>query len=159
MEAGKTGALLSCASSIGALLAGAPSQSVAALCTFGMELGLAFQAVDDVLGIWGDPLTTGKPAFSDLHQHKKTLPVAAALAAGGPFTEELATLVATPELTEAEVARAAELVEACGGREVAAGEARRRLAGALAALEGADLEAGPREELGEVAAFVVDRQH
>lgn len=159
MEAGKTGALLSCAASIGALLAGAPFGAIEALSSFGMELGLAFQAVDDVLGIWGDPASTGKPAFSDLHQHKKTLPIAAALAGGGPRAEELAALVATPELSSAEVARAAELVEACGGREVAESEARRRLGAALGALERAELRPGPCEELCEVAAFVVERQH
>ncbi|MCU1488921.1 MAG: polyprenyl synthetase family protein, partial [Acidimicrobiaceae bacterium] len=64
MEAGKTGALLGCAAAIGAVLAGASDEVVRALDCFGMELGLAFQAVDDLLGIWGDPATTGKPAWS-----------------------------------------------------------------------------------------------
>jgi geranylgeranyl pyrophosphate synthase len=40
--------------------------------------------VDDVLGIWGEPDVTGKPAAGDLRQHKKTLPVAHALAGRGP---------------------------------------------------------------------------
>ena len=77
-----------CAASVGARLAGAPDRQVAALERYGMELGLAFQAVDDLLGIWGDPATTGKPAWSDLRQHKKTLPVAAALASAGPGADE-----------------------------------------------------------------------
>jgi geranylgeranyl diphosphate synthase type I len=158
MEAGKTGALLSCASSVGALLAGAPAECVDALARFGMELGLAFQAVDDLLGIWGDPVATGKPAYSDLHQHKKSLPVAAALAAGGPSAEELARLLAEPSLDDAAVARAAGLVEACGGRDVAEAEARSRFAAALGALDGAPLEPGARDELSEVAGFVVERR-
>src|SRR5580658_5649562 len=83
MSAGKTGALLGCASSIGAVLAGAPDATVGALRDYGRHLGLAFQAVDDLLGIWGDPDRTGKPAGSDLRQRKKSMPVVSALAAGG----------------------------------------------------------------------------
>src|SRR5439155_14543220 len=61
MAAGKTGALLSASASIGAVLAGAPPAVVSALGTFGAHLGIAFQLIDDVLGIWGDPSVTGKP--------------------------------------------------------------------------------------------------
>jgi geranylgeranyl diphosphate synthase type I len=158
MEAGKTGALLGCASAIGAVLAGAPDETVVMLDTYGMELGLAFQAVDDLLGIWGDPVATGKPAWSDLRQHKKTLPVAAALAVGDGKAEELAWLLALEHLEEAQVARAAALVEECGGRTAAADEADRRLAAALAALEAAKLVGSAAEELAEVARFVVERE-
>ena len=82
MCAGKTGALLECAASIGAVLAGAGDAVVAPLRAFGGHLGLAFQAVDDLLGIWGDPAVTGKPVFGDLVQRKTSLPVAIALALG-----------------------------------------------------------------------------
>ena len=82
MELGKTSALLSCAVSLGAILAGAPDATVDALAEFGSHLGTAFQAIDDVLGIWGEPARTGKPVGSDLSQHKKTLPVSIALARG-----------------------------------------------------------------------------
>jgi geranylgeranyl diphosphate synthase type I len=158
MEAGKTGALLGCASAIGAVLAGASEATVASLDSYGMQLGLAFQAVDDLLGIWGDPIRTGKPAWSDLRQHKKTLPVAAALASGGAKAEELAEVLACEHLEEAQVARAAVLVEQCGGRSAAADEAERRLAAALAAVERADLVPATAEELGQVARFVVERE-
>ena len=157
MEAGKTGALLGCAASIGAVLAGAPAESVTALEHFGVELGLAFQAIDDLLGIWGDPSATGKPAWSDLRQHKKTLPVAAALAAGGAAAEELSALLSGAELDELEVARAADLVERCGGRVIAQEEAERRLTSALDSLAGASLVPSAQEELAGLAQFVVDR--
>ena len=55
MAAGKTGALLACAAAVGAVLAGATPGVVDALAAYGAELGLAFQLVDDLLGIWGDP--------------------------------------------------------------------------------------------------------
>ncbi|MHB1781832.1 MAG: polyprenyl synthetase family protein [Acidimicrobiales bacterium] len=159
MEAGKTGALLGCASAIGAVLGGADERIAAALTAYGMELGLAFQAVDDLLGIWGDPAVTGKPAWSDLRQHKKTLPVAAALAESGPGAEELASLLACEHLEEAQIARAAHLVESCGGRQSATDEADRRLASALAALDQAGIVARAHAELADVARFVVEREH
>ena len=56
----KTGALLAHACAVGAILAGAPESTVQQLRRFGAELGRAFQAVDDLLGIWGDPSVTGK---------------------------------------------------------------------------------------------------
>ncbi len=157
MEAGKTGALLGCAAAIGAVLAGASDEVVGRLHRYGTELGLAFQAVDDLLGIWGDPATTGKSTFSDLRARKKSLPVAAALSSGAPGVEELGALLGCERLDDADVARAAALVESCGGRALAEEEAARRLALALGALEGAGLEPGAHAELVEIAHFVVDR--
>ncbi len=158
MEAGKTGALLGCASSIGAILGGADDATVSALREYGVQLGLAFQAVDDLLGIWGDPAATGKPAWSDLRQRKKTLPVTAALAAADGRAGELNELLLAGDLEEQEIARAAALVEACGGRELAREEARARLAHALGSLTSVTLAEEASEQLAEVARFVVARQ-
>jgi len=93
MSTAKTGALLGCAASIGAVLAGAPPATVHALRDFGRHLGVAFQAVDDLLGIWGDPSTTGKPAGNDIRQRKKSMPIVAALAAGDDGSHELERLL------------------------------------------------------------------
>lgn len=71
---GKTAALLETACRLGALAAG--SERHQHYADFGRELGLAFQIQDDLLGIWGDPQLTGKPAGNDLRNHKKSLPVA-----------------------------------------------------------------------------------
>jgi geranylgeranyl diphosphate synthase type I len=149
---------VACAAAIGAELAGAPSEHVAALDRFGYELGLAFQAVDDLLGIWGDPARTGKPAWSDLRSHKKTFPVAAALAAGGAGAAELAALLATPSLSDVQVARMAALVEQAGGREAATEEATRRLGAALVAIDSPFFVAAAQAELAEVARFVIERE-
>ena len=159
MEGGKTGALLSCAASIGAVLAGADEVTVEALGVFGMQLGLSFQAVDDLLGVWGDPATTGKATFADLRQHKKTLPVTAAIAVGGPGARELEDLLAIGELSDSDVARAAELVEALGGRQRATDQARESMEHALAALDVAASDQAAKGELIELAHFIVDRQY
>jgi geranylgeranyl diphosphate synthase, type I len=76
MIKGKTAALLGLAVELGALIAGAPQDHCAALREFGEALGQAFQIHDDLLGLWGDPVETGKPAGSDLLRGKKTLPIA-----------------------------------------------------------------------------------
>jgi geranylgeranyl diphosphate synthase, type I len=167
MSAGKTGALLGCASSIGAVLAGAPAATVGALRDFGRHLGLAFQAIDDLLGIWGDPARTGKPAGNDLRQRKKTMPVVSALAAGGEEADELRELLlGAPDrdpatlgiLDPAGVERATYLVEACGGREWTVVRAKSHLDSALGALERVRLSAIPHRELADLAVFVVERE-
>ncbi len=159
MEADKTGALLGCAASIGAELAGADPGTVGALDRFGSELGLAFQAVDDVLGIWGDPAVTGKAAGNDLRERKKSMPVTMVLAGDpGPAAELRAIYEGPDDLTEAEVARAADLVLEAGGRERTEAEAAARLEAALAALAPLDLAPGPAGELVELARYVVERK-
>lgn len=162
MEAAKTGAILACASSIGAVLACAGPDVVGALHDYGLHLGQSFQAVDDLLGIWGDPARTGKPVASDLRQHKKSLPVVAAVAGaaerGGGAPEELAALLADPHPSEETLARAVALLEACGGRDRTLEEARRHLDLALAALDRAPLSAEPAAELAALARFVTDRE-
>jgi geranylgeranyl diphosphate synthase type I len=164
MVSGKTGALLSASAAIGAVLAGAPAKVVDAFSTFGAQLGIAFQLVDDLLGIWGDPAITGKPVFSDLRSRKKTLPVTYALTHGGTAGRELARWLAGSDThrphrqSNAGEARAAELVEAAGGRDWAAAEARRRVAAAADALIGVPVHAGPREDLIAIAHFIVARE-
>jgi len=157
MEQGKTGALLSCAAAIGGILGGAPGQVVDALADFGSDLGIAFQAVDDVLGIWGEPSRTGKPVGSDLVSHKKSLPVAIALA--GPASaerDELAALLAGPLFGD-DLSRASAMIEATGARRAVMAVAEERLAAALAALHRVQLVPGPRAELAAVAHFVTER--
>ncbi len=158
MSARRTGALLSCAAEIGAVLAGAPEGLVVALRRYGLHLGLAFQAVDDLLGIWGRPEATGKPAWSDLRQHKKTLPVVAVLESAAPAGDRLRRLLADGHLPEHDVADAARLVEERGGRRLAEEEAERQLRAALASLEEASLADGAAEEFRELARFVVARE-
>lgn len=114
MAEAKTGALLGCACALGALYAGACAEDVEAMDAFGREAGLAFQLIDDVIGIWGDPSRTGKPAGADLVARKKSLPVVAALASGTPAAAELAALYTAP-YDEGDLARTALAVEEAGG--------------------------------------------
>jgi geranylgeranyl diphosphate synthase type I len=158
MHAAKTGALLSCASAIGAVLAGGDEDVVGRLASFGIQVGIAFQAVDDQLGIWGRPELTGKPTWNDLRQRKSSLPVVAALNAQCDEADRLRELLSRADLSDTEIAEAAELVEACGGRRYAAEEAERRLGQALRELERARIDPSAREELEGLARFIVERE-
>ena len=75
----KTGALFRCAAQLGAVAAGAGEEAAERAGRFGYHLGLAYQVIDDLLGIWASTDRTGKPAGSDLRNGKKTLPTLYAL--------------------------------------------------------------------------------
>jgi geranylgeranyl diphosphate synthase type I len=154
----KTAALIACSCRVGGILGGAGDRTVRVLGEFGLHLGLAYQAIDDVLGIWGRPETTGKPAWSDLRQRKKTLPVAAALEAGGVPAAFLRELLARESLADEDVARAAALVEENGGREMALRVAGEHLAQALTKLAEVHVPAPVRRDLEEIAGFITTRE-
>ncbi|GCD97508.1 MULTISPECIES: polyprenyl synthetase family protein [Embleya] len=159
MAGNKTGALLACASAIGAALAGADERTVQALYGFGHHLGVAFQAVDDLLGIWGRPEVTGKPAWNDLRRRKKSVPVVAALASDTTAGRELARIY-TDEgpRNEEGLALAARLVEEAGGRARTETEAARRLEQAMACLDSLDVPQGTYTDLTSLAAFTTTRE-
>jgi len=76
---GKTAYLIQAASGVGAILAGADDTAVAKAEEFGLNLGIAFQLVDDALDYTSPPEVSGKPAGSDLREGKLTLPLLAHL--------------------------------------------------------------------------------
>jgi geranylgeranyl diphosphate synthase type I len=175
MAAGKCGALLGCACALGGMFGqpgsgpdgsgSAGSGQVRRLREFGERLGVAFQLVDDLLGIWGDPAVTGKPVHADLRRRKKSLPLVAALTSGTAAGAELARLYHRdgPPLSEPELARAAGLVERAGARDWGRRQAGELLSGALAALRSAvgPAAAGNRAavELDALARLAVHRDH
>ncbi|QKV75729.1 family 2 encapsulin nanocompartment cargo protein polyprenyl transferase [Amycolatopsis sp. Hca4] len=153
MAEGKTAALLGAACALGA---GGAERFGA----FGRAVGLAFQHVDDLLGIWGDPAVTGKPVYSDLQNRKKSLPVVTALCSGTPAGADLAALYARPEpLAETELAHAATLVEAAGGRQWSQAQADALLAKALRDLTAAAPPSRATAELATLARLITTRTH
>ncbi|WP_229053576.1 polyprenyl synthetase family protein [Aeromicrobium sp. Leaf350] len=116
---------------LGAVLGGADQSLLDRLSAVAMPLGAAFQLRDDVLGVFGDPATTGKPAGDDLREGKRTLLVARALARL-PLqdAERLSTVLGTPE----GVGEATALVLASGGLDDVEAAIDRHAAEATAAL-------------------------
>ncbi|GGS91728.1 family 2 encapsulin nanocompartment cargo protein polyprenyl transferase [Streptomyces chromofuscus] len=156
MAEAKTGALLGCACALGGLYAGAAAADVEALDAFGREAGLAFQLIDDVIGIWGDPSRTGKPAGADLAARKKSLPVVAALASGTPAAAELAALYEVP-YDGGDLEPTVLAVERAGGRDWAQLQASERMARAMQELSRAIPDPEAAGGLLALAEFVTRR--
>ncbi len=160
MVRAKTGALLGCSCALGAYFGGGTPDQIHHLRSFGEQLGIAFQHMDDLLGIWGDPAITGKPVFSDLHTRKKSLPVVAALTSGTPAGNELATLYHQESpLTEADLARAATLIDTAGGRTWSHTQADHLLTQALYHLQATDPTPRAAGELTALARLATQRDH
>lgn len=159
MAAGKTGALLGCACHLGALAGGGDQAQAEALKKFGQHVGLAFQLVDDMLGIWGDPTVTGKPAYSDLANRKKSLPVVAALASGTPAGDHLSSLYAQQHTSEEILTYLAELVEDAGGRAWAQAQADHHLAEAMDSLHQVSTDPGRAGDLTALGYLIAHRDH
>lgn len=115
MITGKTAVLVSLCTELGALIAGASPDTVAHYAQFGREVGLAFQVIDDILGIWGDESRTGKSAATDILTRKKTLPVLDGLAR----SETLRQLYTQPHTDEQFVAQAIRLLDETGSHDLA----------------------------------------
>ncbi|WP_165985716.1 polyprenyl synthetase family protein [Streptomyces sp. YIM 98790] len=157
----KTAQLLACSCALGALWGGGSAEQTESLRRFGHHLGMAFQLADDLLGIWGDPEVTGKPAGADLTSRKKSLPVVAALASGSPAAAALAAAYRRPGSDDGpeQTARLAGLVERAGGRAWAENAAAEQLALALGALESAAPAERPAAELTALAHLAARRDH
>jgi geranylgeranyl diphosphate synthase type I len=149
MISGKTSALLSACTHIGALLAGAGDPERENLRQFGHHLGLAFQIQDDILGIWGDESVTGKSAASDLVERKKSLPVLYGLERRGEFAE----IWTSGLLQAAEVHKAAACLEREGARQFAEERAGLETNKALEHLHAGNLHG----QAGEALIELVDR--
>ncbi|MFR9778776.1 polyprenyl synthetase family protein [Micromonospora sp. MS34] len=145
---------------IGAALAGADPEVVAALADFGDPLGEAFQLRDDLLGVFGDPAVTGKSNLDDLREGKSTVLLALARAGADPAgADRLRALVGDPGLDQAGADEVRGIIEATGSRAAVERMIRARADAALAALGGLPLTEPARAALAHLAARAVDRRH
>jgi geranylgeranyl diphosphate synthase type I len=153
----KTAALVAAATGLGAIAGGADAATAQALFDFGQNLGLAFQIQDDVLGIWGDPAVTGKPAAADLYRRKLSLPVIHALRIGEQRAT-LARLYSQAEIGDIEVAQLLDILAWAGARGYTEGVAAFHHQQALAALDAARGDTAALAELRALAEQLVGRQ-
>jgi geranylgeranyl diphosphate synthase, type I len=160
MAADKTAALLSCACALGALVCGARDELVDGLSRFGEQVGLAFQLVDDLLGIWGRSERTGKPVGSDLRARKKSVPIVRAATCDTPAGWAFARLYqADRDLTEDELAQAARLIEKTGARDWTARYADELVGAAMRGLQDLVVPNDAGRELSDLAVFITARDH
>lgn len=117
----KTSVLLGCALKTGALIAGAEDQQANLMYQAGVNMGLAFQLRDDVLDVWGDPVTFGKEIGGDIMNNKKTfLLINAMRLAQGDDADELRHWLNDPYASrDDKVAGVTRLYERLGVRDLA----------------------------------------
>lgn len=143
---------------LGAALAGADAASLDAASAFGLPLGEAFQLRDDVLGVFGDPASTGKPAGDDLREGKRTVLVCRALAAATPAQRSaLLAGLGDPGLDAAGVDRLRDVLVATGALDEVERLIDLLAARADARLDAADLDATGSAALAELARAAVER--
>jgi geranylgeranyl diphosphate synthase, type I len=142
---------------IGAALAGADPVLLEALTGFGLPLGEAFQLRDDLLGVYGDPLATGKPAGDDLSEGKRTVLVAIALERASASEARVLDDALGSELSLDEIEELRKLISALG----ADAEVERRITGltatSLAALDASPVTDQARTVLRELAQAATQR--
>ncbi|GAA3462671.1 polyprenyl synthetase family protein [Saccharothrix longispora] len=148
---------------LGAAMAGAPAHLVDALRSYGRDIGVAFQLRDDLLGVFGDPAVTGKPAGDDLRDGKRTALMALALglarSAGRPDAARvLRDCLEGREVTDGTVLEVCALLWELGAVD-AVEERIDSLTGlALQALDQVELDEPVRAALGALAATATDRR-
>ncbi|MEK4240608.1 polyprenyl synthetase family protein [Janibacter sp. FSL W8-0316] len=139
---------------IGATAGGASAADLDALSRYGLALGEAFQLRDDVLGVFGDPEVTGKPAGDDLREGKRTVLIARALAdADDVTTTRIDQWLGAPDLGTDEVEAFRELLVVTGALE---GVEQDIAAGAQVAREALAAAVGVGGEAREVLAELID---
>ncbi len=148
MITSKTAALLSLSAELGALVADAPREIVEHYAAFGLNLGLAFQVVDDILGIWGNESVTGKSVATDIVTRKKTLPVLYGLG----ISESLRALYRDGAADKSFVTDVVNILEAEGAKEFAAEQAKRYSDAAVHHLQAAS----PQGKSGDALFQLVD---
>ena len=154
---GKTAALFEAACQVGAVIAGRPAAQEAALAAFGLNLGIAFQLVDDALDYAADQATLGKTVGDDFREGKITLPVLVAYQRGSTDDRTFwQRTIGAGEQVEADLSTAMRLMACHGAIDTTLGRAAGLAAEATAAL-GVFPDTLFRRALGDVADYTVRR--
>jgi geranylgeranyl diphosphate synthase, type I len=143
---------------LGAALAGADAEVVTGYSGYGLPLGEAFQLRDDVLGVFGDPAVTGKPAGDDLREGKRTALVAMALEQASPAQAAVVRRhLGDPHLTPEGVAALRTVLEETGALRRVEALIDELLDDSLAALRAAPVDEAARTALAELASAATSR--
>lgn len=156
MVRGKTAALLAAAAQLGALVGSGDVSCSEKYAAFGLNLGLAFQIRDDILGIWGAPGQTGKSAATDIIARKKSLPVLYGLS----HSPTLRALYAHEgELSAQQVTQAVEHLDTVHAREYAQEREQTYYNAAMSALAGANPQGSAADQLMQIVHALFGRSY
>ncbi|MBL8163248.1 MAG: polyprenyl synthetase family protein [Anaerolineae bacterium] len=155
MLRGKTAALVTACAQIGALIGSADDERAAHFAEFGMNLGIAFQIRDDLLGIWGDPSVTGKSAATDILSRKKSLPVLYGL----EHSSALQVVYQRNPFSEQDVKEAVELLDGVNAREYTLRSETEYYTRAMNALQAAAPQGQAAVSLDQLVKALFQRDH
>ena len=149
---------------LGAEIAGADEATLAALEGFGHDVGVAFQLRDDLLGVFGDPEVTGKPAGDDLREGKRTLLIAEALEAARAQNDErairrLRSVLGDPDAGEEEIDAARAVLRRLDAVTAVEHRISKLTTSAISTLRSVELAEPAATRLGDLAVAVTDRTH
>jgi geranylgeranyl diphosphate synthase type I len=143
---------------LGGALAGADRGLAAAYTAYGLPVGEAFQLRDDVLGVFGDPAVTGKPAGDDLREGKRTVLVALAAERADPARRALLDrLLGDPALSPDGVSALREMITTTGALAEVERMIAERVAAGTAALDAAPIDPAAATALAELAVAATAR--
>ncbi|MCH7786182.1 MAG: polyprenyl synthetase family protein [Chloroflexi bacterium] len=156
----KTGALIRCAVNLGAVIGTRDETTIEAFRVFGRSLGYVFQIRDDVLGVWGNEETTGKPVGADIRRKKNSLPVVYAMSQADPEDKQLLDCIYQKEqLSDGDVSAVLNVMERVNVKGYAQKLAQEHSDIALEALAGVELAPDMRRETEDLVHFLLVRQH
>ena len=156
----KTGALIRCALTVGAHIGARDEAKVQAFRDCGRALGFVFQIRDDILGIWGDEGTTGKPVGADIKRKKNSLPVVYAMSeAQGADRERLLSIYKAETVGGEEVETVVDILEGVGARQYCESLARKHCEAAIASINSAEVPPEAIRDMEQVAQFLLVREH
>ncbi|MGD8330805.1 MAG: polyprenyl synthetase family protein [Acidobacteriota bacterium] len=154
----KTASLFAACGQASAILAGAPAVWEEALASYGSNIGMAFQLVDDLLDYHADPDKLGKKTGGDLGEGKLTLPAIYLLRDGGTAAREhLLGCFGRTDLSEAELRAVVDAMAACGALDAARADAKVYADRAATALDPLP-DSRAKEALASLPEFVLARQ-
>lgn len=155
----KTAILIAAACQVGGVLAGIDTTREQVLREFGLELGTAFQLMDDALDYVADQDEFGKARGHDLFEGKMTLPLIYTYAQSSPLErDEIARIVTAEELAAADLDQICALIAEKGGIDFARHKAAERVSRAKELLQ-AFPPSEARQALFALADFIVTRSH
>ena len=154
----KTAALIEASTYIGAILATRDEEVILHFRNFGRKIGIAFQIIDDIIGIWEDK--TGKPRASDIRNRKKTLPVIYAFDRASQADKKILTeTYAKERLTCEDVEKVLEILESTGAKEYTTKMAEKYESEALKELHAAGIKNEAVEKIEVLTEFLIRRKY
>ncbi|MGB1286958.1 MAG: polyprenyl synthetase family protein [Aggregatilineales bacterium] len=155
MITGKTAALLAVSAQIASLIAEDDDERAGYFADFAMNLGIAFQIHDDILGIWGDPEITGKSAATDIITRKKSLPVLYGL----DKSTTLTAIYQKEDFGGSDVHEAVKILNQVNAQTYAQTEEKRYYDKAADALKNASPQGEAADFINTFMDFLFERQH